>query len=524
LHQLQAWIRLKVNSPAPLFTFWFPRRLNADSARNLLANLLALRRKWKAHKRGAILVPIGGSEPTEARSRGMNRIALLKRVSWATALAAICSIATSRELQAQVVGGFQQAVGGVSIDADGALKNAERDALKQLAQLRQRALAEAPGDLKQPAELRKVSLRRLEQAIGECLREGKPLGDEIRFLAGLQRIRYIFVYPEQNDIVLAGYGEGWTVNSQGFVVGSTTGRPVLLLDDLLVALRSARQAARGGITCSIDPTAEGLRDLQAFLGTLPGLGEKPATLETIERKLGMQTITVNGVPAESHFARVLVAADYRMKRLGMNFEPAPVPGLPSYLTMIKGKSAGQQNMLPRWWLATNYDPLLTDADGLAWELRGQGVKGMAEDDFLAADGTRQHSGKASPAAKRWADNLTARYEELSGKSPIFAQLRNCMDLAVVSALVFKEHLAEKAGLALGLMLDDVDLPGEKYFVPKQVASKASVVETRSSYIISVSGGVAIDSWQVADKKETSAELAPARTAAKPGEAGRWWWN
>ena len=43
------------------------------------------------------------------------------------------------------------------------------------------------------------------------------------------------------------------------IVGVTTGRPVLLLDDLLVALRTAEQAAQGGITCSIDPTAEGRR-------------------------------------------------------------------------------------------------------------------------------------------------------------------------------------------------------------------------------------------------------------------------
>jgi hypothetical protein len=40
-----------------------------------------------------------------------------------------------------------------------------------------------------------------------------------------------------------------------------------------------------------------------------------------------------GVPTDSRFAQVLVAADYRMKRIGMNFEKAPVRGLPSYLEM-----------------------------------------------------------------------------------------------------------------------------------------------------------------------------------------------
>ncbi len=96
--------------------------------------------------------------------------------------------------------------------------------------------------------------------------------------------------------------------------------------------------------------------------------------------------------------------------------------------------------MPRWWLATNYDPLLTDADGLAWELRGPGVKAMTEEDFLLANGDRVHSGKASPTAQKWANNMTARYDELSKRDTIFGELRNCMDLAIVAALLFKENL------------------------------------------------------------------------------------
>ena len=51
----------------------------------------------------------------------------------------------------------------------------------------------------------------------------------------------------------------------------------------------------------------------------------------MEEAVGPQTITVTGVPDTSHFARVIVAADFRMKRLAMNFEPAPVDGMPSFL-------------------------------------------------------------------------------------------------------------------------------------------------------------------------------------------------
>lgn len=423
-------------------------------------------------------------------------------------------------------GFFRQAVGGIFIDPRGAVANAERDQIGKLREARLEHLQAVPGDMRQPAELRKVSLKKLEAALAECVRENKQLPEELFFLAGLQRIQYVFVYPEQNDIVLAGYAEGWRIDERGNLVGETTGRPVLLLDDLLVALRTAEQAARGGITCSIDPTKEGLANLQSFAKELPLLGSNPnAAAERLEQALGPQVVSFSGVPAHSHFARVLLAADFRMKRLAMNFDPAPVKGLPSYLHMLKGQSkAGAQNVLPRWWLTTDYDPLLTDGEGLAWELRGRGVKAMTEDDFVAADGSRQQTGKASAQAQKWADLMTDRYDELSVKEPIFGELRNCMDLAVVAALIVKENLAGKAGLNMGVLLNASDLPTDELITPKVIATKASFIETRNNYIISASGGVAINSWGDADRKEQSDSLAPVREKVAEGLAKSWWWN
>ena len=110
-------------------------------------------------------------------------------------------------------------------------------------------------------------------------------------------------------------------------------------------------------------------------------------MQELENALGMQQITLHGVPETSHFARVLVAADYRMKRMAMNFDPSPVRGLPSYLQMIKRRPG--RSFSPRFWLEPKYEALLRDAEGLAWELRGSGVKALTEEDFLAA--TRQRA-------------------------------------------------------------------------------------------------------------------------------------
>lgn len=418
---------------------------------------------------------------------------------------------------------FQQAVGGISVDAAGVLSNAERDA-NGLRQMLLDNLRPVPGNLNEPAKLRKISLRGLEAALAEIVRTQGRLPDEMRFLAGLQRIEYVLVYPDENDIVLAGYGEGWEVDARGNMIGVTTGRPVMQLDDLLIALRTAAAAARGGITCSIDPSSAGLARVQKIAGMLTTIDPREVAA-TFERELGPQIISFHGVPPESRFAHVLLGADYRMKRLGMNFDPPPVKGLPSYLHMIKtGSRTARQNLLPRWWLTTNYQPLLTDREGLVWQLRGQGVKAMTEDDFLVADGSRKHTGKASPMAQKWADQMTKKYDELSLKEPIFGELRNCIDLAVVAALMFKENLLGKTALTLATLLSADQFPTHPYKTPKQVDSKASIVEASDGYILSVSGGVQINSWAAADQKEVSDDLAPLPAKISQGRGELWWWN
>ncbi len=84
-------------------------------------------------------------------------------------------------------------------------------------------------------------------------------------MAGLQRIEYVFVDHENEDIVIAGPAEPWTVRDDGSVVGKVSGGSTMRLADLMVAFQSLESARREGISCSIEPTAEGRRRLQQFL-------------------------------------------------------------------------------------------------------------------------------------------------------------------------------------------------------------------------------------------------------------------
>ena len=382
------------------------------------------------------------------------------------------------------------AVGGVTIDADGVLSNSTVTDLQELQAAWQAGLEEIPANLDDPADLRFVSLKRLEAEISRHRDALQPLPDAVTYLAGLQRVRYVLVYPEQSDIVLAGPAEGWRIDSLGHAVGATSGRPVLLLDDLMAALRTATTSERTGLSCSIDPTDEGIQRAQRVQRDLRAGMSPEQAAQMLEEALGPQVIIVAGVPATSHFERVMVAADFRMKRLAMDFQPAPIDGMPSYLQLARNSRRASANLLPRWWLAAEYDALHRDADGLAWELRGQGVKCLTEQDAVQASGARTQTGKTEPAAQEWADTFTARFEELAREDSTFGQLRNIMDLAIVGALVAKERLADRAGLAIPRLMGDEMLP--RYNAPRHVASQASFVKKRGGGVISTKDGVQME--------------------------------
>jgi hypothetical protein len=414
-------------------------------------------------------------------------------------------------------------VGGISIDAHGVVSMPSVEE-KSLLTKSVKERTEKPSDaMTAPVGLRKISLRRLEEAIREARKDGRGvLPDEITYLAGIQRIEYVLVYPEEHDVVIAGPGEGWKVNDRGEVVGVTTGRPVMQLDDLLVALRSAASARTERITVSIDPSEEGRTNLERYLRGVKTFS--PAAVKGMEEALGAQQVAVTGVPADSHFARVMVAADVHMKRIAMQLEPSPVKGLPSYLAMLKSGGGASRNMTPRWWLACNYEPLGRSEDGLAWHLRGAGVKAMTEDEFTAG-GAVKGSGRTSPAAQKWADLMTEKYGELSATQSTFGELRNLMDMCVVAALMQKEDLLGVAGLELPILLGkEGGLEISSWHTPKTIATSCSFTRAGSEYIITASGGVDIDSWSVASSAQAEPKAGEIHAQAVAADKTAWWWN
>ena len=97
-------------------------------------------------------------------------------------------------------------------------------------------------------------------------------------------------------------------------------------------------------------------------------------------------------------------------------------------------SVTNANVNPRWWLACNYDSVAGMLKDFAWEIRGQGVKAMTESELYQGDGVVRAAGK-DPAAEKWAQMMTERYNALGKEDPIFTELRNVMDMCVSRQLL-----------------------------------------------------------------------------------------
>jgi hypothetical protein len=421
------------------------------------------------------------------------------------------------------------AVGGVAIDAKGAIDEAEQSNVVALRSARRAALEAGLDDLaaniNQPSELRKISLRRLDALLARHVSQNKPLTSDVLYLAGLQRVEYVLAYPELNDIVLAGPAEPWTVDDAGNVVGENSGAATMQLIDLIAALRTTDKLLAGEmISCSIDPTPAGL---QRFARVTRGGRASPSaqSLRRMEQATGPQTIKLTGVSPESHFAQVLVAADWQMKRLAMGLAASPVEGLASYLELLKDNpSVTPRNALPRWWIAFGPEPVQRDAEGLGWRISPPGIQVHTAAAHLEADGQIATETQSDPLAQQWADAMTAHYDELAIAEPVFGQLRGCMDLALVTAVLASGDLLTHVALELPMLLDDGRLQLAPHHIPKTVASQASAIRRSRGWVVTVSGGVELDVAIAVNNANVQPEVKEARTLASANDANSWWWD
>jgi hypothetical protein len=445
-------------------------------------------------------------------------------------LAACLPAAVSR---AQFGGGGIGA--GVVIDADGVLRTQSVADPGLTKERRQAALEAMPGDLRKPSPLRKVALSRLEAAVAKAAAAGRGLPDELEKLAGLTRVQYVFVYPAEGDtpgeIVIAGPAEPWFTDASGRVLGVETRAPTVLLQDLVAALRcfGPGQPQDRLVGCSIDPRPEGLQAMQEFLRRTGRVNPRASGAELVagmKEALGTQVVSVQGVSPATHYARVMVEADYRMKLIGIGLEPPPV----RMQTWIDLAAAGAvaANALQRWYFVPNYQCVRIAEDDLAIELVGEGVRLCGADEVVMPDGSRLAANRADKASITFTEAFTKLYPKIAAANPVYAQLRSLVDLAVAAAYLQEHDAYGKAGWTADTLRDEKAYAIETQPVPKEVETAINAVWRGNRLLTPIGGGVTMHPRMALDPPnllmDEKGTVTAARTAAQDLPADVWYWD
>lgn len=459
------------------------------------------------------------------------------RTAWTWAfLACICS--TGSGLYAQDDNGDDDdeeellaGMAGVSIDATGVLRVMQVDPRIANAQ-RLATLQSTPQGQLKTSPMRKVSLNRLESYVAKELAAGRDLSSEVWSLAGLQRLEYVLYLPESQDIVIAGPADQWYADKAGRLVGLTNGRATLRLDDMVVALRafSPDSGATKSIGCSIDPTPEGLKRMSMFHAQQQG--QMPADVRPyvagMKNALGMQVVSIRGVPATTHFARVLVEADYRMKLIGIGLLDPMIP-LKSWAE--RSQSTGSSNALQRWYFEADYSTVATNEAGTVMHLAGRGVKLSGElEGVQGATGTRRKTGRAGDAASvAFTRDFTNKFDELADVTPVFHEMRNLFDMSIAAAFIQDRNLYEKANWKLGTFASEEGFSVNNGTEVSQVETAINAFMRDNQLVTPIGGGVHIAARSLVNPSKVSVSPNVDKESQSMGAPAdlrkdQWWWD
>ena len=372
---------------------------------------------------------------------------------------------------------------GVLIEPDGTVKRQEVDQKSELAVMHARAKAVAAAA--KDEKLAFVSLPKAFAAAKQAVDAGQPIPEDVKYLGGLTQVKFVFVYPDEQDLVIGGPAEPVKVIDDQRALGTRTGRPVMRLEDLVVAMRVVRGVGNGAFGCRLDPdpaAPERISDVMAKMAK----ASRAERIKAVQQATGPQKVSFfGGVPADTRFATATIAADYELKRYGMGLARHTVPGLGT----IVDSTRQAVNMI---WFELAYEPILVAPDGNAYGLRGPRLRVQAGSFDWDPKG-------ATPKAFEFAKKMSQNLQTLGDTQPLVADLQNLADLSVLAALVQREKLDRKAGWDTAWLMRSGDggFPVAKVPVPLNAEALASY----SNGAIAA-GGVS---------------LAPARVVAGPTE-------
>lgn len=311
----------------------------------------------------------------------------------------------------------------------------------------------------EPYDYRAVSLSILQEKLNASHGKGTYAKELLR-LTGLTRVIGYIVDEANNDLILFGEIE--------------RGLPSLYLDDLVIALRNIwlKYAELKGDThyylapyCSIEPDFRAVESLKD-IGRQIFEGSSSSSVERAIKKWGElcrwpQSVRIMGIPHNSHFASVIVKADYDMKRLAIGCDSVDIPEFSSLsdMTLEKaqrdfidgGATSLGSSIGNRFWFYPGEINFLED-EGIITIEECQIVL-LTEESYLSKSGKIVGEGKTSEIAESFAERFTSMYADLAEEKPVYIEFENLFNIFGLSKCIKFKSSHEEAKIDLGYLLD-----------------------------------------------------------------------
>lgn len=391
-------------------------------------------------------------------------------------------------------------------------------------------------------EGRAISLKVIQRKVEECMaKENCP--EDILQLYGVKKVLGYVIDERNRDIILIGK------------VDDTS--PPLYLEDFVLALRNTwmKYAELKGNTyyysnpgCSIDPDPR-------VWGTLKKKAEqifRNPNPNKVEENLKQwnnvcqqpQQVRVLGIPYDTRFGKVMVEADYYMKRLVDGSVTLDIEGFISLTDMTLNIARNEieeskpisvpLSSLNRFWFFPGENTYLEDK-GVIY-IKKSDVILLTEEQFLTKRGDIAGTGRPNPLADEFAKNFSVKYYEIAKKKPIYAELEGLFRFVAVARIMKYKNAIIEAGINIDYLLNEY--PVRSVYVDRTLPGISNVKKfehrsdtTRGYSILYLwlpsCGGVGIDiniseANFVMDKTRSLAEIKTSVLDTRPSPDSLYW--
>lgn len=310
---------------------------------------------------------------------------------------------------------------------------------------------------------RAISLKVLQERVNDCMTKGKCPDDFLQ-LSGVKKVVSYVIDEKNSDIIIIGKIDD--------------DMPSLYLEDFVIALRNTwlKYAELKGNTyyysnpgCSIDPDPRILNTLEQVAGQIFSSSNPSKVQKNLTQWHDVcgqqQQVRVLGIPYDTRFGKVMVEADYYMKRLVDGSATLDIDGFSSLTDMTldvvrddinkSGKTSVPLAALNRFWFYPGENSYLEDK-GVIY-IRKSDVKLLTEEEFLTKRGEVSGKGRPNLLAQKFAESFSDRYAEIAKRKPIYAEIEGLYRFVALARIMKYKNAFAESGLKLDYLMNDYPL-------------------------------------------------------------------